>query len=391
MIAGLMALGQPASAAVKQHKPNPPSAVTITAINTAMNVAWSAPATYVGPAVTSYRVIGKVRIGGHWVYPSCTVGGATFQCELTGLTNGLPYLVSVTATNSIGTSIAAKVSPVIPTTAQNCSFIGPHANLQNCYLPGTNLAGDDLTGANMSGANLSYSVFANVNLTGVNLSGAILTGITSGGVTGTGYTLPTGWGVVGGYLVGPSNGVTSVDLSGATFGSVDLTNAAMYGDNLTGAHLAGATFNGTNLSYDNFANVNLTGVNLSGAILTGITSGGVTGTGYTLPTGWGVVGGYLVGPSNGVTSVDLSGATFGSVDLTNAAMYGDNLTGATLTGAGTFTGTNLSYDNFANADLTGAFSLSGAILTGATWSNTTCPDGSNSDTNAGSTCIGFGI
>ncbi len=298
MIAGLMALGQPASAAVKQHKPNPPSAVTITAINTAMNVAWSAPATYVGPAVTSYRVIGKVRIGGHWVYPSCTVGGATFQCELTGLTNGLPYLVSVTATNSIGTSIAAKVSPVIPTTAQNCSFIGPHANLQNCYLPGTNLAGDDLTGANMSGANLSYSVFANVNLTGVNLSGAILTGITSGGVTGTGYTLPTGWGVVGGYLVGPSNGVTSVDLSVATFGSVDLTNAAM---------------------------------------------------------------------------------------------YGDNLTGATLTGAGTFTGTNLSYDNFANADLTGAFSLSGAILTGATWSNTTCPDGSNSDTNAGSTCIGFGI
>ena len=390
IVLGLTTLAPPADAAPRPHKPNPPSAVTITALNTAMNVAWSAPPAYVGPPVTSYKVLGKVRIGRHWIYPACQVNGNTFHCELTGLTNGMSYLIAVTATNSVGTSFAAKVSPIYPTTAANCSFIGPYANLQGCYLPYANLTGDDLTGANLTGTQLPYANFANVNLTGANLSGANLAGITSGGVTGTGYTLPTGWAVIKGYLVGPNNGVTNTDLSGATFGSVDLSGASMYYDNLTGAHLAGANFSGTDLRYDNFANVNLTGVDLSGANLAGITSGGVTGTGYTLPTGWAVVGGYLVGPNNGVTYTDLSGATFGSVDLSGASMYYDNLTGSVLTG-GTFTGTNMIGDDFTNADLTGAFTLAGANLSGATWSNTTCPDGTNSGTGPGSTCVSHGI
>jgi hypothetical protein len=57
------------------------------------------------------------------------------------------------------------------------------------------------------------------------------------------------------------------------------------------------------------------------------------------------------------------------------ALRGVTLAGADLRGA-----------NLTNVDLTGS-SLAQAKLAGVTWSNTTCPDGSNSDTH-GKTCVG---
>ena len=71
----------------------------------------------------------------------------------------------------------------------------------------------------------------------------------------------------------------------------------------------------------------------------------------------------------------LSGGTFGGVDFTSA-----NLSGV-VANPGVF-----STANFTNANLTGA-DLSGAIVVGAVWSHTTCPDGTNSDQHAG-TCVG---
>jgi hypothetical protein len=83
--------------------------------------------------------------------------------------------------------------------------------------------------------------------------------------------------------------------------------------------------------------------------------------------------------------LNLSGAHLPGADLSNANLNGANLTGADLSGA------NLSGANLNKADLTGA-DLSGANVTGAnlnkvTWSNTTCPDGTNSDADGG-TCPG---
>jgi uncharacterized protein YjbI with pentapeptide repeats len=69
--------------------------------------------------------------------------------------------------------------------------------------------------------------------------------------------------------------------------------------------------------------------------------------------------------------VDLSYA-----DLTNAMMYDLDLRGANLTGAD-LTGADLAYLNT---------SYGPADLTSVTWSNTTCPDGTNSDNN-GNTCV----
>lgn len=93
---------------------------------------------------------------------------------------------------------------------------------------------------------------------------------------------------------------------------------------------------------------------------------------------------------------DLTGAALSDVNLQGANLHGSNLFGASMRRA------NLSYVTLSaarlyDADLTGA-DLTGANLAAATgltfadlsdavWSNTTCPDGTNSDSNGG-TCIG---
>jgi uncharacterized protein YjbI with pentapeptide repeats len=106
----------------------------------------------------------------------------------------------------------------------------------------------------------------------------------------------------------------------------------MVGADFTNANLAGESFNGANLSGANFSGANLTGTPLRGANLSG---------------------------------ANFSGANLGGADLRSA-----NLSGA----------------NFSVANLIGAH-LTGARLTGVTWSNTTCPDGTNSNAHGG-TCSG---
>ena len=83
----------------------------------------------------------------------------------------------------------------------------------------------------------------------------------------------------------------------------------------------------------------------------------------------------------------LAGADLSSeTDLSNANLNKANLSGASLSYA------NLSGANLNRVDLTGA-NLTGAITTGAnfnmvTWSNTTCPDGTNSSASTPETCVG---
>ena len=69
----------------------------------------------------------------------------------------------------------------------------------------------------------------------------------------------------------------------------------------------------------------------------------------------------------------------------SAGLAGCNLKGVALAGAYLATDTNLKDVDFSNATLAGAH-LEGANVR-ALWSNTICPDGTNSDSNAG-TCIG---
>lgn len=152
-----------------------------------------------------------------------------------------------------------------------------NANLTNSIFYGANFADANFAGANLSGANIASS-----NVAGTDFSAATLSGIISGGLTGT-PTLPAGWIISGGYLIGP-------------------------GANLQGANLSG---------------VDLTGADLTGANLIGVRSGGLLGTPVALPSNYGLYGGYLIGPG-----VDLSGAK-----LDGLAIWGANLSNANLAGA----------------------------------------------------------
>ncbi|MEZ5178192.1 MAG: pentapeptide repeat-containing protein [Acidimicrobiales bacterium] len=157
------------------------------------------------------------------------------------------------------------------------------ADLQGANLTLTNLGGSDLTGADLTGANLSWANVAGATLTGADLHGTTLKRIHSGGVVGTPASLPAGFQVVGGHLVGPGAQLLAADLSGqdlrnADLARADLTNVALRGADLGGSDLTGAT---------------ITGTDLTDAVLGAVTSGGLVGNQTALPEGWAVVGGAL--------------------------------------------------------------------------------------------------
>jgi alpha-tubulin suppressor-like RCC1 family protein len=101
-----------------------------------------------------------------------------------------------------------------------------------------------------------------------------------------------------------------------------------------------------------------------------------------------------------LVNADLAGQTFAwtnlvqgdlaGADLTNTTFVVTTLAGTNLTGAD-LRAAKLAFVNLSHSNLTSA-NLDGAILfyvnvSGATWSNTICPDGTNSNANGG-TCAG---
>jgi uncharacterized protein YjbI with pentapeptide repeats len=301
----MTATGSPAYAKSPQVRlPGVPKAVQAIGVNTAVGVSWTAPVNKGGDINLFYVVtVSKTVV-------PCTFTANT-ACTVSGLTNGKSYTVSVRAFNSKGEGHSSRKVKVTPTTAQDCSYVDPYANLQGCTLNSLDASDGNLTGANLTGANLS----------GANLSGANLTGAN----------------------------LTDANLTDANLACVRVPPQL---PQLVCAELTDAT---------------LSGASFSNASLIGVSSGGITGVPSVLPPQWSLVAGYLLGPD---------------ATLPDAYLVDANLTGANLSGA------NLSLANLTGANLTDV-DLSGAslgTLTSVTWSNTTCPDGTNSD-NDGDTCV----
>ena len=470
---GIATSSGPSGAAThKLKKPGRPTGVVVAPLNGALGVQWSAPASDGGSAIVRYTV---TVIPGE---ETCATTGATV-CAVTGLTNGMRYSASVDASNAIGTGLSSRRVRQKPSSAPDCAYLGPDADAAGCSLAGTSLVGAnlyhaDLAGADLARADLSGADAAGANLTGadldgadfdpcppgtptnltgatltdasvvgtdftcailtgavlagVNLSSATLTGVVSGGITGTGYTLPTNWSLISGYLVGPQADLNGADLSGDTIGA-DMAGAILTGANFSYADVDGSDFENADLDGANFweadvdsdftnANLddtdfagttylddsnltdasfdsadlsdailfdtNLSGTDLGSATLTGVWSGGITGSPASLPAQWVLVDGYLIGPDAQVPEANLAGAQLSASFLDNANLNGTNLDGTNLREAD-MTDADLQGTNFTGANLDDA-DLAGATFAFDTWSNTICPDGKNSN-SVGDTCV----
>ncbi|MCP4544736.1 MAG: pentapeptide repeat-containing protein [Chloroflexi bacterium] len=144
--------------------------------------------------------------------------------------------------------------------------------------------------------------------------------------------------------------ISGVDLSGLECENADLSGVTGSSVSMSGVDLSGANLSEADLRLVNGAGANFTGANLSDAALSGA----------------------ILGNAN-FRDADLTGANIRGAGLRNADFTGADLSDATLWAV------YAPRADFTNANLEGAV-ISG-ITWGATWSNTICPDGTNSDDN----------
>ena len=253
-----------------------------------------------------------------------------FSTELSLLhgSNEIAIMASDTAGN-ISTFIAT-----YDYTGGDCNNIAPGANLSRCFIegipPDLDLSDAIFYQATISGATLIRTIFDGADLRQISIIGVTATDNTS--FFSTDFT---------GGTIGDTSNFDSLDLSQANFTEADIagvsySDAALAGANFTGAFVRGANF---------FM------AGLIGAIFTDAT----------------------LGAAAGVASAD-----FIAADLTGA-----NFTGAVLNLV------DFSSADLTDADFTGAFSSGFLVIGGqpivttnsTVFSNTTCPDGSNSDDN----------
>lgn len=323
-------------------------------------------------------------VGGYLVGPRANLAGANLGSDDLSTAD----LSAVSSGGVTGT-------PVLPAnwTLIQGYLVGPGADLAGANLAGADLSGvdlqatdpplTDLTNANLRGANLTNAnlltstligaVLTDANLAGANLAGSDMDGVSSGGVTGTPGSLPPNWFLWNGYLIGSGADLTGADLTG-----LDLSNTNNYSRmNLSSANLTNANLSNDFLSDTVFTNATLTGTDLGGSVLQFSSSGGISGTPSALPANWELVHGYLIGPFD-----FLQNATLAGLDLSGLYMFGANFTGADLTGTN-LTGAVLQNAVLTRANLTGAnltdANMTNAVTAGATWSDTICPDGTNSN------------
>jgi uncharacterized protein YjbI with pentapeptide repeats len=189
-----------------------------------------------------------------------------FDCDLDGANVTNATLTRVGSGGIQGTPLALPVGWQL---IEGC-LVGPGANLQDASLQSSDLRGVDLSGANLYAADLSDTDLTGANLTNADLGGAnlheadltdvTLTNVISGLTHGTPLALPTGWALIGGYLVGPG-----ANLGGAYLDGADLTTADLKGANLEYAVLTNADLSNADLSESD-----LTGSDLTGSILAGV-------------------------------------------------------------------------------------------------------------------------
>jgi titin len=192
--------------------PSIPTGLTATAGDTQVTLAWSAPVSDGGRAITAY-VIEKSVDGGATFVTDRTVAATSLTSVITGLTNGTAYVFRVLATNLAGNSGPS-------TTAASIPFTAPSAPLNLQATSGTNEvtlawnAPSSTGGANLIGYRIERSTNGGTSWTTVVANtGTTATAFTVGNLTaGAPQTFRVAAVTTGGY------GAYSVNVSATAAG-----------------------------------------------------------------------------------------------------------------------------------------------------------------------------
>jgi len=115
--AGTSIASAPSTGVVALGIPGAPAIVSAVPGNALVTVTWTAPSNTGGATITLYTASAVTSPGGVASGTPCTWSTGPLSCNVTGLTNGTSYTISVTATNSVGVSPASPASAaVIPIT-----------------------------------------------------------------------------------------------------------------------------------------------------------------------------------------------------------------------------------------------------------------------------------
>lgn len=102
------------SAATPFGTPGAPGTPTLTAANTSLTVVWTAPSSDGGDSITGYTATAS---NNNVTAGTCnTTGSATLTCDISSLTNGTAYSVTVVAANSAGDSSDSAAASGTPAT-----------------------------------------------------------------------------------------------------------------------------------------------------------------------------------------------------------------------------------------------------------------------------------
>ena len=91
-------------------------------------------------------------------------------------------------------------------------------------------------------------------------------------------------------------------------------------------------FTNSDLYSADLSGIDLSGIDFSGATFNGVSSGNVSGN-PTLPPGYSIVNGYIVGPKVDLSNADLINQNLSGVDLSGVNLSGADLSGADMTNA----------------------------------------------------------
>jgi predicted RNA-binding protein with TRAM domain len=161
--------------------PGAPTGVTATVGFGSVTVTWAAPSDVGGSAIIRYTVATADSTAPGRGGQTCTWTTGPLTCTVTGLTNGDSYTFTVTATNTVGTSVASSVSnAVVP------GLSVPSAPTGLAATPGNHkVVLSWVAPPNGGAAIIGYNLYEGTSAGGENYSAPVNGGVLISGITAT--------------------------------------------------------------------------------------------------------------------------------------------------------------------------------------------------------------